>query len=122
MPLVISNLFGIVAPRSDMLTIGAYLASQDIAVYAVASQTAAVLVLILGAFDTAIMPTIGGLLAKQELGQLADVSKSAARWAMTLSIFVFVQLALFGGDLLRLSARHSRAARSVSQLSQPAIW
>lgn len=102
MPLVISNLFGIVAPRSDMLAIGAYLASQDIAVYAVASQTAAVLVLILGAFDTAIMPTIGGLLAKQDVGQLADVSKAAARWAMTLSIFVFVQLALFGGDLLRL--------------------
>jgi O-antigen/teichoic acid export membrane protein len=102
MPLVISNLFGIVAPRSDMLTIGAHLASQDIAVYAVASQTAAVLVLILGAFDTAIMPTIGGLLAKQEMGQLAEVSKAAARWAMTLSLFVFVQLALFGGDLLRL--------------------
>lgn len=102
MPLVISNLFGIVAPRSDMLTIGAYLASQDIAVYAVASQTAAVLVLILGAFDTAIMPTIGGLLAKQDVGQLAEVSKSAARWALTLSLFVFVQLALFGGDILRL--------------------
>lgn len=102
MPLVISNLFGIVAPRSDMLTIGAYLASPEIAVYAVASQTAAVLVLILGAFDTAIMPTIGGLLAKQEVGQLAEVSKAAARWAMTLSLFVIVQLALFGGDILRL--------------------
>lgn len=102
MPLVISNLFGIVAPRSDMLTIGAHLASQDIAVYAVASQTATVLVLILGAFDTAIMPTIGGLLAKQEVRQLAEVSKAAARWAMTLSLFVFVQLALFGGDILRL--------------------
>ena len=102
MPLVISNLFGIVAPRSDMLAIGAYLASQDIAVYAVASQTAAVLALILSAFDTAIMPTIGGLLAKQEVGQLADVSKAAARWAMILSLFVFVQLALFGGDILRL--------------------
>lgn len=102
MPLVISNLFGIIAPRSDMLTIGAHLASQDVAVYAVASQTAAVLVLILGAFDTAIMPTIGGLLAKQDVGQLAEVSKAAARWAMTLSLFVFVQLALFGGDILRL--------------------
>jgi O-antigen/teichoic acid export membrane protein len=102
MPLVISNLFGIVAPRSDMLTIGAYLTSQDVAVYAVASQTAAVLALILSAFDAAIMPTIGGLLAKQEVGQLAEVSKAAARWAMTLSLFVFVQLALFGGDILRL--------------------
>ena len=102
LPLVISNLFGIVAPRSDMLTIGAHLASQEVAVYAVASQTAAVLALILSAFDAAIMPTIGGLLAQQESRQLAELSKAAARWAMTLSLFVFVQLALFGGDILRL--------------------
>lgn len=102
LPLVVSNLFGIVAPRSDMLAIGAYLASQDIAVYAVASQTAAVLALILSAFDAAIMPTIGGLLAQQDEAPLAEVSKAAARWAMTISLFVFVQLALFGGDILRL--------------------
>ena len=102
LPLVISNLFGIVAPRSDMLAIGAYLASQDIAVYAVASQTAAVLALILSAFDAAIMPTIGALLAQQEMGRLAGASKTASRWAFTLSVFVFVQLALFGGDILRL--------------------
>lgn len=102
MPLVISNLFGIVAPRSDLLAVGAYLASQDIAVYAVASQTAAVLALIISSFDTAIMPTIGGLLARQDMGQLAEVSKAAARWATTISLFVFVQLALFGGDILRL--------------------
>ena len=102
LPLVISNLFGIVAPRSDMLAIGSYLASQDIAVYAVAAQTAAVLALILNAFDAAIMPTIGGLLARQKAGQLAGASKAASRWAFTLSFFVFVQLALFGGDILRL--------------------
>jgi len=102
MPLVISNLFSIVAPRSDMLTIGAHLAPQDIAIYAVATQTAAVLALILSAFDSAIMPTIGGLLARRELAQLAEASKAAARWAMTISILVFIQLALFSGDVLRL--------------------
>ena len=102
LPLVVSNLFGIVAPRSDMLAIGAYLTSQDIAVYAVASQTAAVLALILSAFDAAIMPTIGGLLAQRETAHLAEASKTASRWAFTLSFFVFVQLALFGGDVLRL--------------------
>jgi O-antigen/teichoic acid export membrane protein len=102
LPLVVSNLFGIVAPRSDILAIGAYAASSDVAVYAVASQTAAVLALILSAFDAAIMPTIGGLLAKQEKGRLAGISKAASRWAFTLSFFVFVHLALFGGDILRL--------------------
>lgn len=102
LPLVISNLFAIVAPRSDMLTLGAYLASQDVAVYAVASQTAAVLALILSAFESAITPTIGGLLARQQVGRLTEVSKASARWAMTLSLFVFVQLALFAGEILRL--------------------
>ena len=102
MPLVISNLFGIVAPRSDMLAIGAHLTSQDIAVYAVASQTAAVLALILGAFESAIMSTIGGLLAQRDTAQLAEASKAATRWALTLSLFMFIQLALFGGEILRL--------------------
>jgi O-antigen/teichoic acid export membrane protein len=102
LPLVISNLFGIVAPRSDMLAIGAYAASSDVAVYAVASQTAAVLALILSAFDSAMMPTIGALWAQQEMGRLAGASKASSRWAFTLSFFVFVQLALFGGDILRL--------------------
>lgn len=102
LPLVISNLFGIVAARSDVLAVGAHLASQDVAVYAVASQTAAVLALILGAFDAAIMPTIGGLLAGHDVTKLRNVSKTASRWAFTLSLFVFVQLALFGGDILRL--------------------
>jgi O-antigen/teichoic acid export membrane protein len=102
MPLVISNLFGIIAPRSDMLVIGTYLPSQDVAVYAAAFQTAAVLALILSAFDAAIMHTTGELLARQEFGKLRSVSKSASCWAFTLSLFVYVQLLLFAGDILRL--------------------
>ncbi|WP_053381852.1 flippase [Nitrospira moscoviensis] len=102
MPLVVANLFGIVAPRSDLLAIGAYGASSDVAVYAVASQTSAVLALILSAFDAAIMPTIGGLSAGQDVAKLKHVSQTASRWAFTLSFFMFVQLALFGGDILRL--------------------
>lgn len=100
-PLVISNLFGIVAPRSDLLAIGAYLSASDVAVYAVASQTAAVLALILSAFDAAIMQPIGGLLARKDTANLTQMSKAASRWAFTLSLFVFVQLALFAPDILR---------------------
>jgi O-antigen/teichoic acid export membrane protein len=102
MPLVISNLFGIIAPRSDILAIGAYGAASDVAVYAVASQTAAMLALILTAFETAIASTIGGLLAKRDIAKLKHVSKTASRWAFTLSFFVFVHLALFSGDVMRL--------------------
>ena len=104
-PLVVSNLFGIIAPRSDMLFIGAWFASSDAGIYSAASQTAAIIGLIMTAFHSAVIPMIGTVIARKDQVRLKLLYRFTSRWTMTLSLMIFVCFALFGGEILQLFGR-----------------
>ena len=56
LPLLVSNIFGIIAPRADVMILGYWVTMQDVGTYLVAFQTAAIPALVLGAFDIAFPP------------------------------------------------------------------
>ena len=101
-PLLVSNLFGIFAPRSDVLFIGAWFASHDVGVYSAAAQTAAILGLIMTAFHSAVIPIIGTVIARKEHNRLVSLYQFITRWTLALSFLLFIYLTLFGSEFLQL--------------------
>ena len=101
-PLVISNLFGVFAPRSDMLFVGAWFPSRDVGVYSAASQTAAILGLIMTAFHSAVIPMVGTLFARKDRVRLKSLYGFTSRWTLALSILIFIYFVLFGREILHL--------------------
>jgi O-antigen/teichoic acid export membrane protein len=101
-PLVVSNLFGILAPRSDVLFIGAWFTSRDVGVYSAASQTAAILGLIMTAFHSAVIPMIGTVIARKDQARLESLFRFTSRWTMALSLLIFIYFGLFGREILHL--------------------
>lgn len=99
-PLAISNLFGVFAPRSDMLFVGAWFSAQDVGVYSAASQTGATIGLILTAFHSAVIPMIGAALAQKDRMRLESLYHFTSRWTLALSLLLFMYLALFGHAIL----------------------
>jgi O-antigen/teichoic acid export membrane protein len=95
LPLVVSNLFGVISARSDLLAIGAFLPSQDLAIYAAATQTAAIVALLLSAIESACAPNIAHALGAGNEKLLATLAKTASRWSLMLATLAFVELALF---------------------------
>jgi O-antigen/teichoic acid export membrane protein len=101
-PLVVSNLFGILAPRSDVLFIGAWFTSRDVGVYSAASQTAAILGLIMTAFHSAVIPMIGTVIARKDQARLESLFRFTSRWTLALSLLIFIYFVLFGREILHL--------------------
>jgi len=101
-PLLVSNLFGVFAPRSDVLFIGAWFTSQDAGIYSAASQTAAILGLIMTAFHSAVIPMIGTVIARKDQARLESLYQFTSRWTMALSLLIFIYFVLFGGEILHL--------------------
>ena len=99
-PLLVSNIFGVIAPRSDILILGYWASSYETGVYQSALQTAGVIALVLGAFETALAPSIARVLAQKHLGRLCDLYQSGARLVFALTIPLFVLISLFAKDIL----------------------
>lgn len=101
-PLAISNLFGVVAPRSDILILGYWTNSQEVGIYLAAFQTAAVMSLVLGAFNTALAPIIGRAWSQQDGCRVKESYQAVSRISATVSLPIFCILIIFTQDILSL--------------------
>lgn len=101
-PLIMSNLFGILAPRSDMLILGYWVNAEQVGIYNAAFQTSGMIALILGAFDTAVAPVIGGLVGAKDPATMKILYQATSRWALTLTLPLFVLMTLWSGEILAL--------------------
>ena len=101
-PLTVADLFRVVAPRSDVMILGYWVASQEVGIYGAAFQTAAVLALVAGAFEALFAPIIGRLLARQDLTALGKMYCAVSRWTLIFSAPMFSVMLLFAGEILGL--------------------
>jgi O-antigen/teichoic acid export membrane protein len=102
LPLTISNFFGVIAPRSDVLILGYWVSAEQIGVYSVACQTASILALVLGAFNTLCAPLIGEIAATRDLPRLWTLYHAVARWTTACTVPLFGLIAIFGKEILAL--------------------
>ncbi len=100
LPLVAANIFGVLAPRADIMILGYWASSHDVGLYLVAFQTAAILALILGAFDVVFAPTISRAWAAKDLATFQESYELVHRVALAASMPLCVLLVLFAGDVL----------------------
>lgn len=105
LPLTVSNVFGALAPRSDVLILGYWVSSAEVGVYSAVAQTAAVLALVLSSLNTLCAPTIGEIAATQDRARLRDVYQAVARWTLLCTVPAFSLLVIFGQDILALFGR-----------------
>lgn len=101
-PLILSNLFGILAPRSDMLILGYWVHGEQVGIYNAAFQTSAVIALVLAAFDTAVAPMIGNFVDGREPGPMKTLYQATSRWALTLTLPIFVLMLVWRREILAL--------------------
>lgn len=101
-PLAISNAFGVIAPRSDILILGYWVNANEIGVYLACLQTAGIISLVLGSFETVFAPFIARVLALNNLGQLRVVYQSLSRLVILFTIPLWIFLSLLSGSILSL--------------------
>lgn len=102
LPLAVSNVFGVVAPRSDILLLGYWANTQDVGVYLAAFQTAAVMALVLSAFDIGLAPIISRAWSQQDQIRLRESYQAVARLSITVSLPIFCCLLLFSNEILSM--------------------
>ena len=102
LPLAVSNLFGVVAPRSDILILGYWANTQEVGIYLAAFQTAAIMALVLSAFDTGLAPIISRAWSQQDRARMSDSYQAVSRLSITVSLPVFCCLILFANDILKV--------------------
>ncbi len=109
LPLGVATLFGIVAPRADMLILGSWASMHDIGIYQAAFQTASALALILGALETSLTPLFGQLHAQQNIEGLEHMYQTASKLVLMFTVPLFVFLAVFSEEVLSLFGQEFRA-------------
>ena len=102
LPLAISNLFGVAAPRSDILILGYWVDAQTVGIYLAAFQTAAIMSLVLGAFNTALAPVISRAWSQQDKQRLAETYQAVSRLSATVCFPIFSLIIVFSDDILSL--------------------
>lgn len=102
LPLVVANLFGVLAPRADIMILGYWVSSHDVGLYLAAFQTAAILALILGAFDAVFAPTISQAWAAKDRSTFQESYELVHRVALTATVPLCVLLVLFADDVLSI--------------------
>jgi len=102
LPLAVSNVFGIVAPRSDILILGYWTNTPDVGIYLATFQTAAIMALVLSAFDTGLAPIISRAWSVQDRTRMRESYQVVARLSLTVSLPIFCCLTLFSGEVLSL--------------------
>jgi O-antigen/teichoic acid export membrane protein len=102
LPLAVSNLFSVVAPRSDILILGYWANTQEVGIYLAAFQTAAIMSLVLSAFDTGLAPIISRAWSQQDRARMRDSYQAVSRLSITVSLPIFCCLILFANDILKV--------------------
>jgi O-antigen/teichoic acid export membrane protein len=99
-PLLAANVFGVVAPRMDIMLLGHWASSADVGRYLIAFQTAAVLALVLGAFDVVFAPMMSRAWARHDEHALRDAYHAVHRMAGMTTVPVFVLVVVFRDEIL----------------------
>jgi O-antigen/teichoic acid export membrane protein len=102
LPLAVANMFGVVAPRTDILILGYWTNASDVGIYLAAVQTAAIMALVLSAFDASLAPIISRAWSMQDQTRMGESYRVVARLSLTLSLPIYCFLTLFPGDVLSL--------------------
>ncbi len=102
LPLTISNLVGVVAPRSDLLMLGYFVTPEDVGIYLVALQTAAILALILAAIEPTLAPILSNVWVQGDLVRLQEAYQTASRLTLLLTVPIYIVFVTFSGELLSL--------------------
>ncbi len=102
LPLFLSNIFGIIAPRADIMILGYWVALQDVGTYLVAFQTAAIPALVLGAFDVAFPPIMSEAWIRRDYSLLRHSYHAVHRLSLILTMPICVLLIVFSKDVLSL--------------------
>lgn len=102
LPLAVANVFGIVAPRSDILLLGYWTNVSDVGIYLAVFQTAAIMALVLSAFDTNLAPIISRAWSMQDQARMGESYRVVARLSLTVSLPIFCCLILFPDEVLSL--------------------
>lgn len=102
LPLLGANVFGIVAPRMDVMLLGYWATSVDVGQYLVAFQTAAVLALVLGAFDVAFAPLMSRAWSTHDEVAMRDSYQAVHRMASMATMPIFVLVVVFRDEVLAL--------------------
>jgi O-antigen/teichoic acid export membrane protein len=101
-PLLAANLFGVVAPRMDVMLLGYWGSSADVGRYLVTFQTAAVLALVLGAFDVVFAPMISRAWARRDEVALGEAYHALHRLAAMATVPAFVVVVVFREEVMAL--------------------
>lgn len=101
-PLAVSNLFGVIAPRADVLILGYWTTAQDVGFYVSAFQTAAILSLIVGSFNAGFAPIISRAWSQADMERMETSYKSVSRLSFTIALPMFCFFLLFTKDILEL--------------------
>lgn len=102
LPLLVSNIFGIIAPRADVMILGYWVGMQDVGTYLVAFQTAAIPALVLGAFDVAFPPIMSEAWVRRDHTLLRDSYHAVHRLSLIVTMPICVVLVVFSKDILSL--------------------
>ena len=102
LPLMAANLFGVLAPRADIMILGYWVSSHDVGLYLAAFQTAAILALILGAFDVVFAPAISQAWTMKDRRTFQESYELVHRVALMATVPLCILLALFADDMLSL--------------------
>ncbi len=101
-PLFLANLFGVVAPRADVMLLGYWVSAEEVGVYLAAFQTAAVLALILGALDVVFAPVMSRAWAADDRLTFRESYEMVHRAAFTATVPLCVLLVLFADEVLSI--------------------
>jgi O-antigen/teichoic acid export membrane protein len=102
LPLLGANVFGIVAPRMDVMLLGYWASSVDVGRYLVAFQTASVLALVLGAFDVVFAPLMSRAWSTHDEVAMRDSYQAVHRMASMATMPIFVVVVVFREEVLAL--------------------
>lgn len=101
-PLAVSNLFGVIAPRADVLILGYWTNAQEVGFYVSAFQTAAILSLIVCSFNAGFAPIISRAWSQADMERMKTGYKSVSRLSFTIALPMFCFFLLFAKDILEL--------------------
>lgn len=108
LPLLLSQLVGIITFYMDVLMLGYFKTSTEVGIYSAVSKVGLLILLPLVSFNTIFAPMISEIYSKNEVKRLENLFKSVTKWIFTLSLpmfFLFVLLAepimgIFGKDFI----------------------
>jgi O-antigen/teichoic acid export membrane protein len=102
LPLIVSNLFGVVAPRTDVLILGYWANVHEVGLYLSAFQTAAIMSLILSSFGAGFAPIISQAWSLRDTERMNASYKSVSRLSFTIALPIFCFFLLFAAPTLEV--------------------